>query len=122
MDLSGLKDAAASREKRRSEAGAPQDIVDWDLNTRPLSDRLTPFVFEMAHEKVRLEISQPMGALNEPGVPESGTGSALWTAAIGLARYLEHRFRSSNDDGSSGGGSSIGGSSIGVSITLCAPK
>ena len=30
-------------------------------------------------------------ALGEPGAPEKGTGSALWTAAIGLARYLEHR-------------------------------
>ena len=96
MDISELQGAVARRKERS--ANATQDVVEWDLNTKGLSERLAPFVFEMQDcvdtngAPVRLQIAQPMGALNEPGVPQSGTGSALWTAAIGLARYLEHRY------------------------------
>lgn len=90
--------------------------VDWDQNMRPLSDRLKPFHFilfnnyhnhtitnntynigidssEDSNEKIYLEIKQRAQSTSEPGCPSSGTGSAVWTAGIGLSRFLEWKYR-----------------------------
>lgn len=92
--------ASASRRASASKL-AVQEEVEWDVNTRPLTERLAPFRFEFlppadGSEAVAdgawLEIVQAAEALGEPGDPSKGTGAALWSAAIGLARFLEGRF------------------------------
>jgi len=80
---------ATRRAKNRSSMVA--DEVEWDLNTRSADARLAPFVYRSA-AGATIEIIQRKGPANEPGAPHSGTGTALWTAAVGLAKYLEARY------------------------------
>lgn len=100
FDASELK-ASATRRQSASKL-AVQEQVEWDVNTRPLAQRLAPFRFEflpqagggevVAGACTFLEIVQAAEATGEPGDPSKGTGSALWSAAIGLARFLEGRY------------------------------
>jgi hypothetical protein len=80
---------ANRRAKNRSSMVA--DEVEWDLNMRSSEARLAPFVYRSA-AGATFEITQRKGPANEPGAPHSGTGTALWTAAVGLAKYLEARY------------------------------
>ena len=87
MSLADELSAAARRASDRL-AQNIQESVPWDVNTQTAQARRVPLRFEIAG--VTLEIAQSGVALDEPGAPQSGTGSVVWTAAVGLARYLEH--------------------------------
>ena len=87
MSLADELSAAARRASDRL-AQNIQESVPWDVNTQTAQARRVPLRFEIAG--VTLEIAQSSVALAEPGAPQSGTGSVVWTAAVGLARYLEH--------------------------------
>mmetsp|Transcript_45407 Transcript_45407/g.91615 ORF Transcript_45407/g.91615 Transcript_45407/m.91615 type:complete len:269 (+) Transcript_45407:90-896(+) len=83
--------AASLRASRQAEQQAEE--VTWDLNLKSAEQRLAPysFVFSDIPDSV-LVIEQRNEQRNEPGSPASGTGSALWSAAIGLARFIEFRY------------------------------
>lgn len=90
---SELGTAVARRASSASLASRTQEEVAWDLNMRNAAERLAPYRHEMlGGDGAYLEIVQSAAPTGEPGAPEKGTGAALWTAALGLARYLEHRF------------------------------
>mmetsp|Transcript_82151 Transcript_82151/g.232602 ORF Transcript_82151/g.232602 Transcript_82151/m.232602 type:complete len:342 (+) Transcript_82151:78-1103(+) len=90
---SELGTAVARRASSVSVASRTQEEVAWDLNMRNAAERLAPYRHEMlGGDGAYLEIMQSAAPTGEPGAPEKGTGAALWTAALGLARYLEHRF------------------------------
>ena len=87
--LAGLQEAAKRAADLRVDSVAEE--VPWDLNTRSAEARLAPFHYVLNRpSRPQFSITQRKAAANEPGAPHSGTGTALWTAAIGLAKLLEH--------------------------------
>lgn len=94
-----LSDGIAKSAARISAAQAEkvQEEVEWDVNLQSSEKRLKPYRFELRKGGV-IEIKQSSVSTNEPGAPASGTGSAIWTASIGLARYLEWKFKDSSPD------------------------
>jgi hypothetical protein len=93
---------AAAARLALTRAALVAEEVEWDLNTRSAEARLAPFVYRSA-AGLTFEIAQRKGAANEPGAPHSGTGTALWTAAVGLAKYLEARYPPTTGGGADGG-------------------
>jgi 2-polyprenyl-3-methyl-5-hydroxy-6-metoxy-1,4-benzoquinol methylase len=84
--------AASAARISASQAEKVQEHVDWDVNMQSSEKRLAPYRYELRKGGI-IEIQQSNVSTNEPGAPHSGTGSAIWTASIGLARFLEWKYR-----------------------------
>lgn len=89
--------AASAARISATQADKVQEEVDWDVNLQSSEKRLKPYKYELRQGGI-IEIQQSSVPTNEPGAPASGTGSAIWTASIGLARFLEWKLSNSTEE------------------------
>ena len=86
--------SAAADRATDSRLGGVLSEVDWDVTGQPWTKRMQPYEYQLrAQANNATSASTPTASSVVRILPDmtvDSTGSAVWSAAVGLSMYLEH--------------------------------